>query len=578
MAHLNNFTRHPNWWKNATCYQIWPASYKDSNGDGVGDIPGIISTLDYLADLGIDIIWVSPMYDSPQHDMGYDIRNYEDVLAKFGTLADMETLIAEVHRRGMKLILDLVINHTSDEHPWFLESKSSRDNPKHDWYIWRDPKYDADGKRQPPSNWRAIFGGSAWEYVPERDQYYLHLFVRQQPDLNWENEATRRAIYKSAIEFWLDKGIDGFRVDTVNFYSKDTTFPDAEVKLKGEPWQPAFQYFHNGPKMHGWLKEQRREVLDKYGDVVMVGELPGTQADEVLRYVSAEARELDMVFDFDIVALGGRHSLKPHQIYKHKLTEMKSAFMKTQGLLTGTDAWTTVFVENHDQGRSLSRFATDDPKYRVQAAKMFAVMLGTLSGTLFLYQGQEIGMVNFSKDWGPEELRDVAGLNYWKEINEMYPGDEKMKKAAMEGIQKVGRDNSRTPVHWNAGPHAGFSTVKPWIRVNDTYKEINVEAQQKDPDSVLAFWKKMLKLRKQRADVLVHGNFEVQDYENLSTFTYVKEKDGKKVLVALNFTNEEQPVYVPKTLAKNKLELLVGSVDRPVERLAPWEGRAYIVQ
>jgi oligo-1,6-glucosidase len=317
--------------------------------------------------------------------------------------------------------------------------------------------------------------------------------------------------------------------------------------------------------------------LDKYGDVVMVGELPGTQADEVLRYVSAEARELDMVFDFDIVGLGGRHSLKPHQIYKHKLPEMKSAFMKTQGFLTGTDAWTTVFAENHDQGRSLSRFATDEPKYRVQAAKMFAIMLGTLSGTLFLFQGQEIGMVN-SKDWKPDQIKDVAAGNYWKEINEMYPGDEKMQKAALAGIQKVGRDNSRTPVHWSAGPHAGFSTVKPWIRVNDTYPEINVEAQQKDPDSVLAFWKRVLKLRKEHSDVLVQGNFEVHDYENLSTFTYIKEKGCKKVLVVLNFTNEEQPVNIPETLKDKKLELLIGSVEKPGDKLAAWEGRAYIAQ
>lgn len=575
MADLEKSTREPNWWKNAICYQIWPASYKDSNGDGFGDIPGVISTLDYLKDLGIDLIWLSPMYDSPQHDMGYDIRNYEDVWPKFGTLKDMEKLIEGVHRRGMKLILDLVVNHSSNEHPWFLESKSSRDNPKHDWYIWRDPKYDAEGKRQPPSNWRAVFGGSAWEYVPERDQYYLHLFVPQQPDLNWENETTRRAIYKSAIEFWLYKGIDGFRVDTANFYCKDTTFPDAEVKLKGEPWQPAFQYFHNGPRMHEWLKEQRREVLDKYGDVVMVGELPGTQADEVLRYVSAEARELDMVFDFDVVGLGGRHSLKPHQTYRHTLPEMKSAFMKTQGFLTGTDAWTTVFAENHDQGRSLSRFATDDPKYRVQAAKMFAIMLGTLSGTLFLYQGQEIGMVN-SKDWKPEQIRDVAAANYWKEINKMYPGDEKMQKAALDGIQRVGRDNSRTPVHWSGGPHAGFSTAEPWIRLNDFYKEINVEAQQKDPNSVLSFWQRVLKLRKEHADVLVHGSFAVYDYENPSTFTYVKEKGSKKVWVVLNFTKEEQPIDIPETLKDSKLELLIGSFEKPGHKLAPWEGRAYL--
>ena len=574
---MGSSERKPSWWKNTVCYQIWPASYKDSNSDGFGDIPGVISTLDYLKDLGIDIIWLSPMYDSPQHDMGYDIRNYEDVWDKFGTLKDMETLISEVHARGMKLILDLVINHTSDEHPWFLESKASKDNPKADWYIWRDPKY-VDGKRMPPSNWRAIFGGSAWEYVPERDQYYLHLFVPQQPDLNWENETTRRAIYKTAIEFWLDRGIDGFRVDTVNLYCKDTTFPDAPIKLVDEPYQPAMMYYHNGPRMHEWLKEQRRDVLDKYGDVVMVGEMPTTDAAEVMKYISAKERELDMAFDFDIVGLGGRHSVKPHQSWRHKLPEFKSALMKIQAFLSGTDAWTTVFAENHDQGRSLSRFATDEPKYRVQAGKMFAILLGTLSGTLFIYQGQEIGMVNFPKTWGPEELQDVSSLNYWKEMNTMYPGDEKMLKAAMAGIQKMGRDNARTPVQWSAGPNAGFSDVKPWMRVHDNYKEVNVEAQEKDPESLLTFWKRVLKLRKEHADVLVHGTFEVQDYANEATFTYIKESEGKKVLVMLNFTDNEQSVDMPPSLKDKKMDLLIASVDRPGKMLTAWEGRAYIVQ
>jgi alpha-glucosidase len=282
-----------------------------------------------------------------------------------------------------------------------------------------------------------------------------------------------------------------------------------------------------------------------------------------------------MVFDFDVVGLGGRHSLKPHQTYRHTLPEMKSAFMKTQAFLAETDAWTTVFAENHDQGRSLSRFATDDPKYRAQAAKMFAIMLGTLSGTLFLYQGQEIGMVN-SKHWKPEQIRDVAAANYWRETNQMHPGDEKMLKAALDGIQRVGRDNSRTPVHWNGGPHAGFSTVEPWIRLNDFYKEINVEVQRKDPNSVLSFWKSVLRWRKEHADVLVHGSFAVYDYQNPSTFTYVKEKDSKKVLVLLNFTNEKQPIDIPEILKDNRLELLIGSIEKPGDKLAPWEGRAYL--
>lgn len=384
------------------------------------------------------------MYDSPQHDMGYDISNYEEVWSKFGTLADMDTLIQEAHSRGMRLILDLVINHTSNEHKWFKESMKSKDNEYSDWYIWLDPKY-VDGKRQPPNNWKSIFGGSAWEYVSERDQYYLHLFVPEQPDLNWENAVTRKAIYKTAIKFWLDKGIDGFRVDAISLYSKNTSFPDAEIKNPDEPYQTARELVSDGPRMHEFLKEQRREVIDKYNEIVLVGELSDDNADVVLQYISAEARELDMVFDFDIVKLGGRHDVDPHLTWKHKLPDLKRAISKPQSFLRMPDAWTTVFAENHDQGRSISRFATDDPMYRVKAGKMLAIMLATLSGTLFVYQGQEIGMVNIPKDWGSEEIRDVAAMNYWLGMKQKYPGDEEILKEALAGIQRVGRDNARTP-------------------------------------------------------------------------------------------------------------------------------------
>ena len=567
----------PRWWKDGTAYQIWPASYKDSNADGFGDIPGIISTLDYVKDLGIDIIWLSPMYDSPQHDMGYDISNYEDVWSKFGNLKDMDNLIKEVHDRGMKLILDLVINHTSDEHVWFQESKKSKDNPYSDWYIWRDPKYDVNGNRMPPNNWKSFFSGSAWEYVPERDQYYLHLFVKQQPDLNWENPTTRRAIYKSAIEFWLDKGIDGFRVDVVNLYSKHQDFPDAEIVVPGEPYQAGHAYVLNGPRMHEWLQEQRKDVLDKYGDVVMVGELGGTSAKDVLLYIAAETRELDMIFDFDMVSLGGRHHVEPHETWKHTLPEFKDAVWKVQKFLETPGAWATVFAENHDQGRSLSRFATDDPKWRAKAAKMLAVLLSTLSGTLFLYQGQEIGMVNFPTTWGEEDFRDVAALTYIQHIKEKYPGDEKMRKAAIAGLHRVGRDHARTPVQWNAESYAGFSTVKPWIRVNDDYKEVNVAAQERSPDSVLNFWKQALKLRKEHANVLVHGLFEMFDHDNLKTFAYGKTYDGKKVFVVCNFSDDEQPFLTPEAYKGGEMKLLLSNVESLGENLSPWEARAYLV-
>ncbi|KAK9482063.1 glycoside hydrolase superfamily [Lipomyces starkeyi] len=567
----------PAWWKDGTCYQIWPASYKDSNGDGLGDIPGIVSTLDYLKDLGIDIIWLSPMFDSPQADMGYDIRNYEDVYPPYGTLADMEVLIREVHARGMRLILDLVVNHTSNEHAWFKESKKSKDNDKADWYIWRAPRI-VDGKRQPPNNWRSIFGGSAWEYVPERDEYYLHLFCVEQPDLNWENQTTRLAIYDSAIEFWLKKGIDGFRVDTVNLYSKDTEYPDAEVVDALSPYQQATKYYVNGPRMHEWLKEIRREVLAKYGDVMIVGELPDTKSrDEILRYVSAQEQELGMVFDFDIFMLGGWGSTQKHELYQHALTDMKKAIMKTQGLVIGTDAWTTVVAENHDQGRSISRFATDDPKYHDKAGKLLAILLATLTGTLFIYQGQEIGMVNVPTSWGVEEYQDVSSQNYWKEMNVMYPGNEEMLKKALWALQKISRDNARTPMQWDGSANAGFTEGKPWMRVHDNYPEINVEAQRHDRDSIFTFWKHILELRKTHSEVFIHGIFKVCEFENMKTFTFIKEStSGDQALVVLNFSDEEQDIYIPASLKDENLELLIGNSDNHGKRLSAWEGRVYM--
>ncbi|OAL38631.1 hypothetical protein AYO20_02281 [Fonsecaea nubica] len=580
----------PNWWKASTCYQIWPASYKDSNGDGIGDIPGIISTLPYLQDLGVETIWLSPMYDSPQKDMGYDISNYEDVYPAYGTLADMDRLIKECHDRGMKLILDLVINHTSDQHAWFQESRKSRTNRYADWYVWRDPKI-VNGKRQPPSNWRSIFGGSAWEYCEERDQYYLHLFVKEQPDLNWENEETRKAIYKSAIEFWLDRGIDGFRVDACNLYSKDTSFPDAVTKLHGEEFQPAEEFYINGPRMHEWFREQRQQVLDKYGDILIVGELPGTEAAEVLKYVSAEARELSCVFDFDVVNLGTPNGGggKKHHTVRHTLPQFKEAIRKMQRLTEGTDAWTTVFLENHDQGRSLTRFATDKPQWREKAAKMLAVLMCTLTGTLFIYQGQEIGMYNHPEHWGVEELRDIDSLNAYNDVKTRHHDDPLWLKKAMKGLQLVGRDNARLPVQWDATANAGFTTAKkPWIRVHDDYEAVNVAAQRRDPSSVLSFWKAMIKLRRRHADLTIFGrDFHVWDPYDQDVFTFTKtHPDGdRKLLVFLNFSDDTQPLHYPPGLgldgAAVTKELLVSNLaqgDEVGKYLTPWEARVYLVR
>jgi oligo-1,6-glucosidase len=565
------------WWKTATFYQVYPASYLDSNGDGYGDIPGMISTLDYLKDLGVDAIWLSPMFDSPQVDMGYDISDYTAVYPKFGTVADMDKLIHEMHSRGMKLILDLVINHTSDQHAWFKESRSSRDNEKADWYIWKAPRY-VDGERRPPNNWRAIFGGSAWEYEPARDEYYLHLFCPEQPDLNWENPVARKAIYRDAVEFWLERGVDGFRVDAVNLYSKNPEYPDADTVDQGAEFQRAEKHYINGPGMHEWLKEMRREAMDRFGEVMLVGELPHTDGREViLSYVSAAERELDIVFDFDAVDLGKRATAK-HEWFKPALSDFKQTFVKAQDLLVGTDAWTTVFLENHDQQRSINRFTTDDPKYMVKAGKILAMLLATLSGTLFLYQGQEIGMVNVPDSWGPEEYKDIDSINYWNEMKRKYPNDKEMLSKALKALKDGGRDNARTPMQWNSSKHAGFTTGTPWMRAHDNYTEVNVEAAQKDPESIYHFWQKMLKVRKAQSEVFIEGGYEIFDKDDPETFAFTKTVNGEpRSLTALNFSDKEQKQPIPEALRKKNLELLISNGTGNGDSLGPWEGAVYSV-
>ena len=565
------------WWKDGIVYQIWPASYKDSNGDGIGDIPGIISKLDYLKDLGVDIIWVSPVYQSPQVDMGYDISDYEDIHRPYGTVADAEALIKGCHDRGMRLLFDLVINHTSDLHPWFRESRSSKDNQKRDWYIWRPPKHNKDGSRKPPNNWRAHFGGSAWEWDETSQEYYLHLFCPEQPDLNWENEVTRNAIYESAMKFWLEKGVDGFRVDTVNMYSKGDSFPDAPVTDPDAEFEFSPNLFCNGPRMHEFLREMNSKVLSKY-DCMTVGECPHTpETADVIRYVSALEKQLNMIFQFDIVDLGQGKDCK-FDMVPFKLTDFKGLLDKMQRLTDGTDAWSTVFIENHDQARSISRYASDLPQYRSRSGKLLAILLATLSGTLFIYQGQEIGTINTPKTWTESDYKDVEALNYIQRIKSQHPNDAAALKEALKGIQHVGRDNARVPVQWNDSPHGGFTTGTPWMRAHDLYPEINVEQQLNDPNSVLQFWKKMLKMRKEHVDLFVHGNFELLEKESEEVVVYTKTFEGEKVLVVLNFTGEKVEMVAPDGIDRGRLKLLVGNVDQPEEgTLAPYEGRVFRV-
>lgn len=568
------------WWKDGVVYQIYPASYKDSNGDGLGDIPGIISKIDYIKDLGIDIIWVSPMYDSPQHDMGYDISDYESVYPPYGTVADMEALVEACHSRGMRLILDLVINHTSDEHKWFQESKSSKDNPKRDWYIWRPAKYAADGTRMPPNNWRSFFSGSAWQWDEHTQEYYLHLFAKQQPDLNWENETCRKAIYESAMEFWLKKGVDGFRVDTVNMYSKGNELPDAPITDQGIFEQPASGLFCNGPRMHEFLREMNSQVLSKY-DTMTVGELPHTpDPAHVLRYVGSGDKQLDMVFQFDIVDLGMGKTHK-YEYEGYKLPELKQVVSKWQTFIDDSDGWTTAFCENHDQGRSVSRYTSDAPEWRERSSKMLAIMMAAMTGTLFVYQGQEIGMINAPKDWPIEEYKDIESINYYNSVKAR-GGSEAALNHVMHSIQILGRDHARLPMQWDDTPFAGFTDKKDgaWMRTNETYRDgINVAAQTKNPKSVLNFWKKMLTTRKEYKDLFIHGKFEGYDIENEETFLFGKTYGKSRALVALNFTDQAQPLRIPDAFRDSgKLELLVSNVEGTdgTEKLQGYEGRIYL--
>ncbi|KUI61914.1 Eukaryotic peptide chain release factor subunit 1 [Cytospora mali] len=601
------------WWKEGVVYQIYPASFKDGNGDGLGDIKGIISKVDYLKDLGVDIVWVSPMFEStcifksnlcyqpmmltlrsPQIDMGYDISNYEAVHEPYGTVQDMEVLIEECHKRGLRLILDLVVNHTSDQHAWFKESRSSKDNPKRDWYIWRPARYAEDGTRVPPTNWRSYFSGTTWEWDEHTQEYYLHLFAREQPDLNWESEGCRRAIYDSALRFWLDKGVDGFRIDTVNMWSKGPVpeLRDAPIVNPEVFDQPAWCLYANGPRIHEFLREMNSEVLDKY-DTMTVGELPHTpDPKKVLEYVGLSDKQLSMVFQFDIVDLGQGSSYK-YQFQQWTLPQLKSIVAKWQQFIDGTDAWTTAFCENHDQGRSVSRFTSDSPQHREKSAKLLALMLSALTGTLFIYQGQEIGMVNIPKSWPIDEYKDIEGLGYYNEVAKATNNDEQALAEVVKNLSILGRDNARTPMQWDDSPHAGFTgseDVRPWMRVNDSYVEINVARQQGQPGSVLSFWKDMIRFRKAHADLLVYGSFEVLDLEEEKTFVFVKRHGGDRAVVALNFSDEVQEVQFP-LYEGGRWALQFGNYgehDEPrgsgEEKVAsggkvvlrPWEGQLYL--
>ncbi|KAI8682515.1 hypothetical protein LRP88_05516 [Fusarium phalaenopsidis] len=565
------------WWKELVVYQIYPASFLDSDADGLGDLPGIISKLDYIQSVGATAIWLSPIFKSPQHDMGYDVSDYRDIHRPYGTVEDVEALIRGCHERGIKVLLDLVVNHTSHEHEWFRESRSSRTSPKRDWYFWRDPKFDSDGTRQPPNNWASIFGGSAWTWDEQTGQYYLSLFLPEQPDLNWANEEMRRATYAD-MQFWLEKGADGFRIDSMNLMSKHPDLPDAPITRPASEFQPGDKYFASGPRMHDFIREMREEVLDKYV-CMTVGELGFTKdEDSVASYVAKDRHELNMLFTGDIVDMdfGVDHKYERDDF---RLSKLKAITSRWQGAMPKFDGWNSVYMDNHDSGRSLSRYGSDLPEYRKDAAKMLAVYLGTLSGTLFLLQGQEIGMANAPESWTIDDYIDVEGLNYYKsELSKRGAGADM--SDVMREMRLKARDNGRLPMQWSADKNGGFTQgSKPWMRVNDDFSDWNVAQQENDDDSVLAFWRQVLKLRQQEKDVFVYGRFDIlPEYERSEhVFAYTMTSyDGRVALVLLNFSDKEQTAELKgytgwkKLLGKNTETFEAGGV-----KLKPYEGVVY---
>ncbi|AJY77809.1 alpha-glucosidase [Paenibacillus beijingensis] len=516
------------WWKESVVYQIYPRSFQDTNGDGIGDLRGVISRLGYLHDLGIDVIWLCPVYDSPNDDNGYDIRDYEQILDEFGTMTDMDELLTEAGKYGIRIIMDLVANHTSDEHAWFIESRSSLDNPKRDWYIWKPGK---DGKE--PTNWESIFGGSVWEYDERTGEYYFHAFSKKQPDLNWENPEVRQAIYRM-MERWIDKGIAGFRVDAITFIKKDQMYPQLPAD-ENRALAPLNAGCLNQPGILDFLREMNREVL-KARNVMTVAEAPGVPVEQVPEYLDENSGVFTMLFQFDHVDL----DMKPHTkavYHPWKLTDFKRELSKWQAE-NGKYGWLALYLENHDHVRSVSKFGNDGA-YRVQSAQMLAAYYFLMRGTPFIYQGQEIGMTNGPFD-SVDEYRDIQSLQIYREERALGRPEQEI----MDYLAKRSRDQGRTPMQWNSGPEAGFTTGKPWLKVNPNSRTINVESELADEHSVLHFYRRLIKLRR-GSKALVHGGYEEIFADSEQIGGYRRSYGGERWTVLCNFTDQKVPVPMP---------------------------------
>lgn len=551
------------WWKEAVVYQIYPRSFMDSNGDGIGDINGITEKLEYLQELGIDVIWLSPVYQSPNDDNGYDISDYQAIMTEFGTMEDFDRMLSRAHELGIKIMMDLVVNHTSDEHAWFVESKKSVDNPYRDFYIWRKGKEDG----SEPNNWGSCFSGSAWKYDPQTDMYFLHLFSKKQPDLNWDNPDVREHVF-DMMNWWCEKGIDGFRMDVISLISKPEGLPDGVPGENGY----ADSGCANGPHVHEYLKEMNKKVLSHY-NLITVGEASGVTLEEAKKYASADGSELNMVFQFEHVGSGpeGNNRFGKWDSHKMSLPVWKKILSKWQTGLEGK-AWNSLFLANHDQPRSVSWFGNDSAEYREISAKMLATCLHMMQGTPYVYQGEELGMCNAYFD-KLEDYRDIESLNAYKELTETCGvSHEEM----MGYLKRISRDNARTPMQWDDSANAGFTTGTPWIKVNSNYKTVNAKQQTTDPDSVFSYYKELIRLRHEN-DIIVYGEYELLEPQNEELFIYTRTWNNEQLMVLCNFTDKDVviPAAVMAQIPADAQILISNHVGNLEAVLRPYEARVY---
>ncbi len=551
------------WWKESVVYQIYPRSFCDSNGDGIGDLGGITEKMDYLKELGIDVIWLSPVYESPNDDNGYDISNYQGIMKEFGTMEDFDRMLDAAHTHGIRIVMDLVVNHTSDEHPWFIESRKSKDNPYRNYYIWKDPK---DG--DVPNNWGSCFGGSAWKYDETTQMYFLHMFSQKQPDLNWENDTVRSEIFQM-MDWWCQKGIDGFRMDVISMISKDQNFPDGQLKKTG--YGDYGPYVCNGPRVHEYLQEMNQKVLSKY-NLLTVGECAGVTVDEAKKYANLEGSELNMVFQFEHMDLDGGETFKWNE-QKICLTDLKATLSKWQNELYGK-AWNSLYWCNHDQPRIVSRLGNDSDKYREISAKMLATCLHMMQGTPYIYQGEELGMTNVPFQ-SLDDFRDIESINAYHEYTQsgqIAPED------MMRYLHYKSRDNARTPMQWNNTANAGFTTGTPWIMVNPNYPKINAKEQVERPDSIFHYYQKLIKLRKAH-EIIVYGSYQLLLSDDPNLYVYTRELAEEKLLVICNFTDTRQSFTLPSAWNSDQMHCLIANYPERVPEkqmlLNPYEALVY---